>query len=208
MKVRRDFQSSFHHDLVLLTHISIYFIDQSSRRNIVLKLQACCVAKYFGDNCWYRGRVLQILGTEVDILFVDHGFRQMTPIDLVKDIDKEFLSLPPQAYKCGLMNVLSTSLSSEDKLRFKRTTVGKRFKAVFETKLFGCKKYHVQLRGKLADGSTVSVNQLFASPSQRPFTSPTLLHSSGVQTTEGNLPGSSRQVQIVCNHFHLFSYLI
>ncbi len=122
-----------------------------------------CIAKYNDENRWYRGRIVCVVNKEYEVLFVDYGYRQIVPISFVKEIEKEFIDLPLQAYKCCLEgSTISDVWSSQDKLCFVETTVGKQFKAIFRrcgsTKAF---RYFVSLSENLADGSSRFINDVF-----------------------------------------------
>lgn len=101
-------------------------------------------------------------GTEVEILFVDYGNKQLTPVNLVKAIEEEFVELPPQAYHCSLADVPERSWTSEDKTRFEEISVGKKFTAKF-TRPSKNAKYLVTLTENKGT-SPLIVNTLFAPP--------------------------------------------
>ena len=61
-----------------------------------------CVAKFADDGVWYRGRITQVNETDVQVLFVDYGNSQVTPICDIKEAEMKFLIVQPQAYQCRL----------------------------------------------------------------------------------------------------------
>ena len=106
-------------------------------------MDMACVAKYTDDGSWYRGKILHIEGSDVDILFVDYGNKQRTPINLVKAIEEEFVVLPPQAYPCSMIGV-DSKWTSEDKTRFIDVTTSKRLTGTFASQRNG-DKFSVRL---------------------------------------------------------------
>ena len=129
-----------------------------------IEVGVACVAQYTDDNGWYRGQILNVGETEVEVLFVDYGNRQRTPTSLLKAIEGEFVKLPPQAYHCSLAGVqdCSRSWTSEDKTRLEEVGMGKPLKATVSHHR-GNDKYLVRL---VNEGSSphVVINDLFAPP--------------------------------------------
>lgn len=123
-----------------------------------------CVAKYTVDGAWYRGQVLNIEDSEVDILFVDYGNQQRTPTSLVKVIEEDFVVMPSQAYHCSLSGVPSKQhWSPEEKTRFEETVMGKRLVAIFSPHRDN-ETYPVRLREDYT-GDPPIINELFGAPS-------------------------------------------
>ena len=83
----------------------ILFLDESNAL-VEPTVGMACVAKYTDDGSWYRGKSLNIKDSYLDILFVDYGNKQRTPINLVKAVEEELVVLPPQAYHCSMSEVL------------------------------------------------------------------------------------------------------
>ena len=94
-----------------------------------------CVTKFKDDGRWYRAKIAHVMDSLVDVSFVDYGNVQTTPLCYVKAIDKEFVDLPPQAYKCSLAVPMGFSSSTpEDIHRFISSTMEKRFWAKFSSR--------------------------------------------------------------------------
>ncbi len=129
-------------------------------------LGMACVAKYKVDDAWYRGRIIADVESKlVGVLFVDYGNVQHTPISFLKAMEREFVELPPQAYRCSLFNVRNTNgWTAEEKLRFLQATKDKQLTAVFpiKPKTFDVtRKLEVVLREYNPDGSSILINKLF-----------------------------------------------
>jgi hypothetical protein len=123
-----------------------------------------CVAQYTEDNNWYRGQILNVGATEVEVLFVDYGNKQRTPVTLLKAIEQEFVKLPPQAYHCSLAGVqdCSRSWTLQDKTRLEEAGMSKPLKTTVSDHREN-DKYLV----RLVDEGTrpqVVINDLFAPP--------------------------------------------
>ena len=152
------------------------------------QLDMPCVTKFKDDGCWYRAKIVRVvMDSFVDVFFVDYGNVQQTPISLVKIIDKEFLKLPPQAYKCYL-DVGFSDWTPQDIERFELNTMGKQFRAKFT--LRDNQNLTVQLMEDCVDGSTISINKLFEPGNKRPYQ----------QVTENN-------PVFTCQHVH-FSLIL
>ena len=146
-------------------------LDESKAAIIQPKLGMACVAKCEVNGHWYRGKIVggMDLFSFVDVAFVDYGNVQSTPICYVKAIDKEFVDLPPQAYKCSLdVPMGSSSGTSEDIHRFISSTMGKRFWAKF-TPRGNNPNLTVELTEYRDDGSIISINKLFEQGSKRHY---------------------------------------
>ncbi|NXS01759.1 TDR15 protein, partial [Oxylabes madagascariensis] len=71
--------------------------------------QVACVVKCPKDGKWYRATVVQqVSANEVDVVFVDYGYRERVSLKDVQGITPDFLTLESQAFQCGLKNVLQT----------------------------------------------------------------------------------------------------
>lgn len=90
-----------------------------------------CVALYAEDGGWYRGRVTSVEGATIEVRFVDYGNKQKSTIDQVKIIDKQFLSLPPQAYHCCLSGIEKKNWTEEDELNMESATITKSLRASY-----------------------------------------------------------------------------
>ncbi|NWW50897.1 TDR15 protein, partial [Pedionomus torquatus] len=68
--------------------------------------QVACVVKCCKDGKWYRATVLQQISTnEVDVLFVDYGYRERVLLKDLQAVFPDFLTLESQAFRCGLKNI-------------------------------------------------------------------------------------------------------
>ncbi|NXF03691.1 TDR15 protein, partial [Smithornis capensis] len=68
--------------------------------------QVACIVKYPKDRKWYRATVVQqVSKNEVDVAFVDYGYRERVLLKDLQAILPDFLTLESQAFRCGLKNV-------------------------------------------------------------------------------------------------------
>ncbi|NWT48136.1 TDR15 protein, partial [Chroicocephalus maculipennis] len=68
--------------------------------------QVACVVKRPKDGKWYRATVLeQVSANEVDVVFVDYGYRERALLKDLQAVLPDFLALESQAFRCGLKNV-------------------------------------------------------------------------------------------------------
>ncbi|NXP63578.1 TDR15 protein, partial [Chloropsis cyanopogon] len=69
--------------------------------------QVACVVKCPKDGKWYRATVVQEISTnEVDVVFVDYGYRERVSLKDVQGVLPDFLTLESQAFRCVLKNVV------------------------------------------------------------------------------------------------------
>ncbi|NXH41872.1 TDR15 protein, partial [Dicaeum eximium] len=88
----------------LMVQIQTYYKDHTSPYKTG---QAACVVKYPKDGKWYRAAVVQQVSTsEVDVFFVDYGYRERVSLKDVQGVLPDFLTLESQAFRCGLKNVI------------------------------------------------------------------------------------------------------
>lgn len=126
------------------------------------KVGAPCVAQFLEDGQWYRGKVIDVNETEVEILFVDYGNTQRGPLDSVKAIIEEFVQLPPLAYHCELhfdesKKIIDWTLA--EKKRFDAVTLDKeKMQAIFEN--IDGSTYPISLMS-FEDDEWVNINDLF-----------------------------------------------
>ncbi|XP_015715090.1 tudor domain-containing protein 15 [Coturnix japonica] len=68
--------------------------------------QIACVVKCPKDGKWYRAAVVQqVSPSEVDVIFVDYGYRERVVLNDLQAILPDFLTLESQAFQCALRNV-------------------------------------------------------------------------------------------------------
>ncbi|XP_021248256.1 tudor domain-containing protein 15 isoform X2 [Numida meleagris] len=68
--------------------------------------QIACVVKCPKDGKWYRATVVQqVSSNEVDVIFVDYGYRERVVLNDLQAILPDFLTLESQAFHCALKNV-------------------------------------------------------------------------------------------------------
>ncbi|NXT70546.1 TDR15 protein, partial [Chaetops frenatus] len=88
----------------LMGQIQTYYKDHTSPYKTG---QVACVVKCPKDGKWYRGAVVQQVSTnEVDVVFVDYGYRERVSLKDVQGVLPDFLTLESQAFRCGLKNVV------------------------------------------------------------------------------------------------------
>ncbi|NWW26262.1 TDR15 protein, partial [Falcunculus frontatus] len=88
----------------LMGQIQTYYKDHTSPYKTG---QVACVVKCPRDGKWYRATVVQQVSTnEVDVVFVDYGYRERVSLEDLRGVLPEFLNLESQAFRCGLKNVV------------------------------------------------------------------------------------------------------
>ncbi|NXQ33518.1 TDR15 protein, partial [Alaudala cheleensis] len=88
----------------LMGQIQTYYKDHTSPYKTG---QVACVVKCPKDGKWYRATVVQQVSTnEVDVVFVDYGYRERIPLKDVQGVIPDFLTLESQAFRCGLKNIV------------------------------------------------------------------------------------------------------
>ncbi|NXY30508.1 TDR15 protein, partial [Pomatorhinus ruficollis] len=88
----------------LMGQIQTYYKDHT---NPYKTGQVACVVKCPRDGKWYRATVVQQVSTnEVDVVFVDYGYRERVSLKDVQGVIPDFLTLEGQAFRCGLKNVV------------------------------------------------------------------------------------------------------
>ncbi|NWW81735.1 TDR15 protein, partial [Climacteris rufus] len=88
----------------LMGQIQTYYKDHTSPYKTG---QVACVVKCPKDGKWYRAAVVQQVSTkEVDVVFVDYGYRERVLLRDLQGVLPDFLTLESQAFRCGLRNVL------------------------------------------------------------------------------------------------------
>ncbi|NXH30883.1 TDR15 protein, partial [Myiagra hebetior] len=88
----------------LMGQIQTYYKDHTSPYKTG---QVACVVKHPKDGKWYRAAVVQQVSTdEVDVVFVDYGYRERVSLKDIQGVLPDFLALESQAFRCGLKNVV------------------------------------------------------------------------------------------------------
>ncbi|NXI05373.1 TDR15 protein, partial [Pachycephala philippinensis] len=88
----------------LMGQIQTYYKDHTSPYKTG---QVACVVKRSKDGKWYRATVVQQVSTnEVDVVFVDYGYRERVSLKDLQGVLPRFLTLESQAFRCGLKNVV------------------------------------------------------------------------------------------------------
>ncbi|KAM6407396.1 tudor domain-containing protein 15 [Pluvialis apricaria] len=87
----------------LMEQIQTYYKEHTSPYKTG---QVACVVKCPKDGKWYRATVLQqVSRNEVDVFFVDYGYRERVLLGDLQAVLPDFLTLESQAFRCGLKNV-------------------------------------------------------------------------------------------------------
>ncbi|NXK12413.1 TDR15 protein, partial [Herpetotheres cachinnans] len=87
----------------LMEQIQTYYKEHTSPYKTG---QVACIVKCPKDGKWYRGTVVQQVSTdEVDVVFVDYGYRERVLLKDLQAVLPGFLTLESQAFRCGLKNV-------------------------------------------------------------------------------------------------------
>ena len=155
--MNNHFESFFYSSVLFVS-----FSDESKPCLTNAQVGAACVAKYLADDGWYRGKIVEVDGSEIVVLFVDYGNQQRSPLHLAKIIDEEFVALPAQSYHCSLKGVPeSRAWTIEEKTRFADVAMGKTLSATTFSLNGKGGKLPVRLRSQSADGSPVVINELF-----------------------------------------------
>ena len=79
--------------------------------------QICC-AKFCEDGNWYRARVTKVMQSEhkVEVEFIDYGNREIIRSLFIRNpdaVNKQVISLPPQAVKCRLADCSDLNLTED-----------------------------------------------------------------------------------------------
>lgn len=101
----------------LMGQIQTYYKDHTSPYKTG---QVACVVKCPTDGRWYRATVVQQVSTnEVDVVFVDYGYRKRVSLKDLQGVLPDFLALESQAFRCGLKNVVlqTDSLNWSEEVR-------------------------------------------------------------------------------------------
>ena len=146
-----------------LDDISKFPSDGSKNAIVDPQIGMACVAQHTGN--WCRGKINEIRAMEVDVEFVDFGIVVLRiEKKLVKEMEEEFVQLPPQAHRCILYGVLSTC-TSQASTKFKQATSDKELVALFIDQSSNG-KYSV-IMSECTGGSDFVINRLFI-PTHRP----------------------------------------
>ncbi|NXK86052.1 TDR15 protein, partial [Formicarius rufipectus] len=87
----------------LMGQIQTYYKDHTSPYKTG---QVACIVKCSRDGKWYRATVVQqVSKNEVDVVFIDYGYRERVLLQDLQAILPDFLTLESQAFRCGLKNV-------------------------------------------------------------------------------------------------------
>ncbi|NWZ47410.1 TDR15 protein, partial [Haliaeetus albicilla] len=87
----------------LMEQIQTYYKEHTSPYETG---QVACIVKCPKDGRWYRATVVQQVSTdEVDVFFVDYGYRERVLLKDLQAVLPDFLTLESQAFRCGLKNV-------------------------------------------------------------------------------------------------------
>ncbi|NWQ70125.1 TDR15 protein, partial [Neopipo cinnamomea] len=87
----------------LMGQIQTYYEDHTSPYK---SGQVACIVKCPKDGKWYRATVVQeVSRNEVDVVFVDYGYRERVLLKDLQAVLPDFLTLESQAFRCRLKNV-------------------------------------------------------------------------------------------------------
>ena len=154
-----------------INNFPFIFSDESKNLITFPRIGEICAVKCDGN--WYRGKMSRVdcgLGTKVEVVLVDYGSVWQVDVSMVREIESEFASFPPFAYRCALTGVdPNSSNNSQMKQRFQKAVDGKQLTAMFTVPLDNS-KYAVNLSEKMVNGFCVSINKLFMNLPELPST--------------------------------------
>lgn len=103
-----------------------------------LKTGTACVARYSEDGSMYRGIIESVNSASAVVLFCDYGNKEDVPLDAIKEISSEFMSLPIQGLMCRLLAAKpehGSAWLAEEIIKFTHLTEGKELEAHIINKL-------------------------------------------------------------------------
>ena len=80
-------------------------VDPSTGDHSKLKAGSACLAKFVDDRQWCRVKILQVLGTKVEVFCADYGEKTTVNMDQLYPMSIEYTDLPFQAIECQLAHV-------------------------------------------------------------------------------------------------------
>ena len=96
-------------DLVSLMRDLGSYVDDAAPLATPVVGASCC-AQYPDDGGWYRAEVIGLVGRDdVTVRYVDYGNSETVSARLVRCLDARFFSLPAQAIRCCLADVVSST---------------------------------------------------------------------------------------------------
>ncbi|XP_055005163.1 tudor domain-containing 6 [Boleophthalmus pectinirostris] len=99
-------------------HLKLLMYDmQTHYRNSEFQplTETACVARHQENGLWYRALIVHKHSTpHVDVLFIDYGHTETVNILDLRKIEKEFMTLPGQAFRCSLFNPVDPTSAIND----------------------------------------------------------------------------------------------
>lgn len=110
---------------ILMEDMSSHF-TQTRASEIVHRpdVGTLCCAKYHEDGGWYRARVTKVMKKErnVEVEFIDYGNKEVIQMLFIRNpdaVNKQVISLPPQAVKCRIADYSDLNLTEETYLKMR-----------------------------------------------------------------------------------------
>lgn len=99
-------------------HLKLLMYDmQTYYRNSEFQsfVEDACVARHPDNGMWYRALIVRKHETSlVDVLFIDYGQTETVSVFDLRRIEKDFVSLPGQAFRCSLFNPVDPTSANND----------------------------------------------------------------------------------------------
>ncbi|XP_071965838.1 tudor domain-containing protein 15-like isoform X2 [Antedon mediterranea] len=132
----------------LMDKIHNYYTTNSSTMSLrqTSKGMICC-CQFSEDDGWYRAQVISLSGGEAEVKYIDYGNTEKLPLNRIKDLQPEFMTLPMQSVDCCLD--VSLSDSQVEKSVFEMLTMEKTLSAILLQE-----EADSRFRIKLFDGNT------------------------------------------------------
>ncbi|XP_055362345.1 tudor domain-containing 6 [Betta splendens] len=86
----------------ITSRVSEVVADHNSLNPGSLSPGSPCIALFSGDKFWYRAEVIDKDGDDLHVLFVDYGNVAQVNIADLREIPRDLLKVPPQAFVCEL----------------------------------------------------------------------------------------------------------
>ncbi|XP_033118710.1 maternal protein tudor-like isoform X2 [Anneissia japonica] len=108
-----------------------------------------CCCQFTEDDGWYRAEITNLNGGEAEVKYVDYGNSERLPLNRIKDLQLEFITLPKQSIDCCVDVAFNEANIESLTSKFESLTQEKNLTAiVLQTEADG------RFRLKLIDGSS------------------------------------------------------
>ena len=115
----------------LLDELGSYYSNKAADNSQSFIPGGFCAARFSDDNVWYRARVTNVSGDQVEVEFIDYGNKEVTDVSTLRVLHPQFTAAPFMAVPCCLLGLSVADVMEDVCQRFSDLVLDNELSAEF-----------------------------------------------------------------------------